>query len=181
MNNSSIEQNEDTKKTLVLALGSNLGNRYYYLYKASRLLAQQFNATLTLSNIYESEPWGNVNQARFLNSVVVLETSDSITNCLLKTQAIEKELRRQKREHWGPRNIDIDILLYGDERLTSENLIVPHAQLANRNFVYVPLLDLNLSLPHDIEQKLEPQKISKKSIEGLSMFASTLNHQITVK
>jgi 2-amino-4-hydroxy-6-hydroxymethyldihydropteridine diphosphokinase len=166
-------QNEDTKKTLVLALGSNLGNRYFSLYTACKLLANYFDSVVTLSNIYESEPWGNTNQPAFLNTVVTLKTADTPHQCLKKTQAIEQQMGRRKTVHWGPRNIDIDILFLEDEVFTSEHLTVPHPQIKNRNFVYVQLLDLEVPLPPSIQI---PE--GSDNLKGLSLFAHSLNHQI---
>lgn len=139
------------KKSLVLGLGSNLGNRYYYIYKATQLLCEKFSAEVSVSNIYQTAPWGNTNQATFLNTVVVLETNLNATTCFKIIKEIEQYIGRTVSERWGPRSIDIDILFLGDEISNQDNVEIPHPRIAERSFVIIPAADL---LPTFVHPKL---------------------------
>ncbi|MCS4487422.1 2-amino-4-hydroxy-6-hydroxymethyldihydropteridine diphosphokinase [Streptococcus sciuri] len=134
-----------------LSLGSNMGNRKAYLEEAVLAISQLKDTKLVaVSSVYETAAWGNTNQADFLNLCCLLETS-LLPNILLeKTQAIENQLGRMRHVHWGPRTIDIDLLLYDDQTVNSKLLIIPHPYMCERAFVLKPLLDLEatLSLPN---------------------------------
>ena len=110
-----------------LSLGSNMGNRQDYLKKAveslDRLLETEVKA---VSSYYETAAWGLTDQADFLNLALALDTQLPAESLLSACQAIEKDLDRVRHEHWGPRTVDIDILLYGQEIWGTEHLKVPH-------------------------------------------------------
>lgn len=134
-----------------LGLGGNLGDREAYLQQAVRLLGEQERVrVLRLSPIYETEPWGYTDQAAFLNQVAEVETELSPQALLAATQAVERALGRERLLRWGPRTMDVDILLYGDRRIDEPDLTVPHPRLTQRAFVLVPLTDLapDLQLPN---------------------------------
>ena len=102
-------------QTLFLSLGSNLGNREENLNQAIQLIRQNISTNLSISNIYETEPWGNLNQAGFLNLILKIENSSFVPHEILeKIQKIENELGRVRVEKWGERCIDIDIIYYDD-------------------------------------------------------------------
>ena len=131
--------------TLYLGLGSNLGRRETNLSRAVSFLAQSTGVTvLSSSSIYETDPWGYVEQPRFLNCVVVAQTSLEPTRLLETTQGVEGMVGRQTTFHWGPRLIDVDILLYGHQVIScsAPDLQIPHARLPERAFVLVPLAEL---------------------------------------
>lgn len=137
-----------------LSLGSNLGDRKAQLQEAVRLL--QLNpsiSNLRMSSIYETAPVGYLDQHAFLNLVVRLETSLSPLELLDVCQEIEQALYRERLVRWGPRTVDLDILLYGQEQLTTERLTIPHPHMYERAFVLVPLRELmpSLSLPEGLE------------------------------
>ena len=96
----------------------------------------------TVSSIYETAPVGYVDQPSFLNIVVYIETSYSALEILKICQSIENELGRVREIRWGPRIIDLDILLFNNENIEVENLIVPHPRMFERAFVLVPLLEI---------------------------------------
>lgn len=134
-----------------LSLGSNMGERKVYLEQAVRALSQLDNTELiAVSPIYETAAWGNTNQDDFLNLCCLLETTFSPEDLLEQTQAIESRLGRVRHEHWGPRTIDIDLLLYDDQTLKSAQLTLPHPYMRQRAFVLQPLLDIEpkLTLPN---------------------------------
>jgi 2-amino-4-hydroxy-6-hydroxymethyldihydropteridine diphosphokinase len=95
-----------------------------------------------LSDIYETEPVGYVQQDRFLNMAVALETRLEPFTLLKDLQGIEKALKRERKIHWGPRTIDIDILLYDSVSINCESLEIPHPRMFERAFVLIPLRDI---------------------------------------
>ncbi|EQC69396.1 2-amino-4-hydroxy-6-hydroxy-methyl-dihydropteridine pyrophosphokinase [Streptococcus sp. HSISB1] len=130
-----------------LSLGSNIGDKKAYLESALNKLNQlPKTQVVSISPFYETAAWGKIDQDDFLNLCCELETSLSAQELLVNCQQIEKDLDRVRHEHWGPRTIDIDILLYGDDHINEENLKVPHPYMTERAFVLVPLHDIAPSL-----------------------------------
>ena len=128
-----------------LGLGSNLGDREGYLRQAiSRLRAADGVNFLHSSRVYETEPVGVVDQPRFLNMVVELEIADEMSarDLLGLAKQIEADLGRTQRERWGPREIDIDLLLVGEEQIQDDDFELPHPRMWERAFVMVPLAEL---------------------------------------
>ncbi len=130
------------KQLLVLHLGSNMGNRIDYLNNALLVLESEFGKALKISSIYETKAWGNTNQADFLNQAAIYETAISPQTILKTIKNLEIEIGRKPRDHWHEREIDIDIIFYGNEIVKEQNLEVPHAQMHNRKFVLVPLNEI---------------------------------------
>src|SRR5690554_1049096 len=133
-----------------IGLGSNLQDPAAQLVRAvAELAALPETTLLAQSPFYASRPVGPQDQPDYVNGAVELSTGLSPHQLLDQLQAIEQAHGRERLQHWGPRTLDLDLLLYGDQQLTDERLTVPHAELANRDFVLQPLLDLNpqLSLP----------------------------------
>ena len=125
-----------------VGLGSNLGDRAAYLLLGLSALSRlPETRLLRLSPVYETDPVGPP-QPPYLNMVAELETELSPKGLLAEMLRIEKALGRERRERWGPRTLDLDLLLYGDLVLEEEGLSVPHPRLHERAFVLVPLLDL---------------------------------------
>jgi len=142
-----------------LSLGSNLGDRKAQLQEAVRLLqANPSIFNMRMSSIYETAPVGYLDQHAFLNLVVRLETNLSPLRLLDACQEIEQALHRERLVRWGPRTVDLDVLLYGREQLTTERLTIPHPRMYERAFVLVPLSELipSLVLPEGLEtQRIE--------------------------
>lgn len=128
-------------ETIFLCLGTNLGEREANLSAAVSAL-KGFTTIIAVSPIYETAPWGYAQQPAFLNQVIEVETAISAADLLVRIKAIEEELGRQPTFRYGPRVIDIDILLYGQAQIHTPTLVVPHPRLAERAFVLVPLADL---------------------------------------
>jgi 2-amino-4-hydroxy-6-hydroxymethyldihydropteridine diphosphokinase len=125
-----------------VGLGSNLGDRAAHLLLGLSALSRLPKThLLRLSPVYETAPVGPP-QPPYLNMVAELETELSPTGLLAEMLRIEKALGRERRERWGPRTLDLDLLLYGDLVLEEAGLSVPHPRLHERAFVLVPLLDL---------------------------------------
>ena len=131
-----------------LGLGANLGPKEVTILRAVELLGVEPGIeVLGLSQLRETEPVGVVNQPAFLNGAVALETSLSSWELLDVMLRIEQELGRVRDdEHWGPRTIDLDLLVYGDEVLDEPGLRIPHPRLHERRFALEPLADLEPEL-----------------------------------
>lgn len=131
-----------------IGLGSNLGERERHLEAAlDRLRASDGVRVLAVSSIRETEPVGYVEQGRFLNAAVKVETTLAPSDLLALLLAIERELGRVRDgPRFGPRTLDLDLLLYGDERLEGPDLTLPHPRLAERAFVLEPLAELEPGL-----------------------------------
>ncbi len=129
-----------------LALGSNLGNRAEALAGARTMLQASGVRVIAASRVYESAPWGVVDQPPFLNQVVEVETTLAPRELLERCHEIEERLARVRSVRWGPRTIDVDILLYDAIRISEPDLVIPHPQLPSRAFVLVPLAELNAGL-----------------------------------
>ena len=133
--------------TVFISLGSNIGNRFHYLQQAVLLLQQleQVNV-INVSSVYETDPVGYEEQAAFLNMVVEIETLLSPHEILKHCNEIESKLGRTRDIHWGPRTVDLDILLYNEENMKTEDLIIPHPRMMERGFVLIPLVELRANL-----------------------------------
>lgn len=144
-----------------ISLGTNLGNKKDNLAQAVEYIAAIPGVNLaSLSSLYETEPWGKTDQDVFLNQVVKIETDLSASKLLGMLNEIEIKMGRQRVEKWGPRIIDLDILLYGKEVINSEDLVIPHSRMRERLFVLVPLKEIcaDLIFPDDgteIEEVLD--------------------------
>jgi 2-amino-4-hydroxy-6-hydroxymethyldihydropteridine diphosphokinase len=126
-----------------LSLGSNMGDRLTFLKKALQALHSHAQIQIhEISSIYETEPIGYVQQSPFLNIVAKGDCSLVPEDLLSVTQHVENELGRTREIHWGPRTIDIDILLYNNKELNTEDLVIPHPRMKERAFVLTPLADL---------------------------------------
>jgi 2-amino-4-hydroxy-6-hydroxymethyldihydropteridine diphosphokinase len=151
-----------------IGLGSNVGDRLWSLQQAVRCLRETAGVqVMKVSSVYETEPVGPAGQAWFLNAVVEVVTNLSPVALLEHTQGIEHELGRETTYRWGPRTIDLDILLYDDIQVRTATLEIPHAELCQRAFVMIPLLELapDLRLPDGAAIELclhtltEPQQV----------------------
>ncbi len=131
-----------------LGLGSNLQQPVARLQQALNQLDEADGVEiLTTSSFYRTPPWGDEQQADFINAVVQIDTSLEAVALLRVLQSIEKEMGRQRSERrWGPRVIDIDLLLYGGQQYHSSELELPHPRMHDRAFVLVPLCELDASL-----------------------------------
>ncbi|MBO4915098.1 MAG: 2-amino-4-hydroxy-6-hydroxymethyldihydropteridine diphosphokinase [Oscillospiraceae bacterium] len=126
-----------------LSLGANLGDRAATLREALRRLAASEGVELTaVSSVYETEPWGRTDQPRFLNLAAALRTTLAPETLLMHAQAIETALGRVRREKWGARVIDIDLLCMEGVAMQSPSLTLPHPYLTERAFVLVPLSEI---------------------------------------
>ncbi|MBL0849008.1 MAG: 2-amino-4-hydroxy-6-hydroxymethyldihydropteridine diphosphokinase [Candidatus Liberibacter ctenarytainae] len=138
-----IEQNSDL---IAIGIGSNIGHKKHYISCALRLIHSHGECELvSVSSLYQTIPWGKTDQDFFLNAVALVKTSVSPENLLDILISIENDLDRKRNELWGPRTIDLDILLHGDYSLSTDRLTIPHPYMTQRAFVMVPLSDVS---PH---------------------------------
>jgi len=133
-----------------LGLGSNLGDSKQHIISAIKELQQLSKLeVLNSSSLYISKPVDNSDQNNFFNSVLKIKTSYSPNELLEQCKLIENSHQRIKLYHWGPRSLDIDIISYGSKSIKTPKLTIPHPEIINRDFVIIPLLELEptLNLP----------------------------------
>jgi 2-amino-4-hydroxy-6-hydroxymethyldihydropteridine diphosphokinase len=133
-----------------LLLGANLGDRLHYLQEARKLIAEKIGTLAQSSGLYETEPWGISEQPAYLNQALKLSTSLPPAELMQALLLIERELGRSRSAKWEPRNIDIDILFYGNSILNTPDLVIPHPELHRRNFALIPLLEIAPELLHPV-------------------------------
>jgi 2-amino-4-hydroxy-6-hydroxymethyldihydropteridine diphosphokinase len=127
-----------------LGLGSNLGDRLARLQEAVDGLAGAAGITVVaVSPVYETAPVGGPDQPDYLNAVVAIDTALSPRDLLSVAHRLEQEAARVRAERWGPRTLDVDVLLVGDERVAEPDLEIPHPRMGQRAFVLRPLADLD--------------------------------------
>jgi 2-amino-4-hydroxy-6-hydroxymethyldihydropteridine diphosphokinase len=127
-----------------IGLGSNVGDRLTHLQRAVHQLRETTGIEVArLSSVYEAEPVGVTDQGWFLNAVVQIGTTLSPYALLEHAQTIERALHKRITRRWGPRTIDLDILLYADWQIKTATLEIPHPELRKRAFVLIPLLELD--------------------------------------
>ena len=138
-------------QTAYLLLGGNLGDREDNLRKAIALIAENIGSVVSISALYETAAWGKTDQPSFLNQAVAVETNFPAIEVLNKALEIEKVLGRVRKDKWGERLIDIDLILYGNEVIDIENkLQVPHPHMQERRFVMAPLAEIAPGVVHPI-------------------------------
>jgi len=158
--------------TAYLLLGGNLGDREGNLKRAIELLNEKIGKVTAVSSLYETAAWGKTDQPAFLNQAVALQTNLSALEVLDHALTIEQELGRVRKDKWGERLIDIDLILFGDEIINvPDKLQVPHPHMQHRKFVMEPLAEIApdvvhpvlgetiLAMSRNIEDPLEVKKI----------------------
>lgn len=143
--------------TAYIGIGSNLGDRQKNIQRAISLLHSipQIQV-IRISSIYETAPVGVLNQPDFLNAAISLDTELSPHELLNELQKIESQLKRKRTIRWGPRTIDLDILLYDDKTISSDRLTIPHPEMHKRHFVLMPLSEIAGEVTHPkFEKKIK--------------------------
>ncbi len=155
-----------------LLLGSNLGNRMQVLENAASHIKNKIGDISVYSSIYETLAWGIEDQPAFLNQVVKINTVLKPQELLITINAIEKDLGRVRHQKWGERLIDIDILYYDTIIINTENLKIPHPEIANRRFTLIPLVEIAPNLEHSIlgNTQTELLAICKDELEVRKYF-----------
>lgn len=130
-----------------------MGDRASNVKDAIKLIEKNIGKIAKQSHVYETQPWGEPNQDPFLNLVIMINTSLEPRDMLEKISRIERELGRERKEKWGPRIIDIDILFYGKRVIRDKGLEIPHPELHKRGFVLVPMMEIAPEFEHPILMK----------------------------
>ena len=133
-----------------IGIGSNLGDRKANCMRAIELLAGKGIVVRKESSLYETDPWGYKNQPKFLNMAIEIETELKPRDLLGILAVIEKELGRKKSHKWGPRIIDLDILLYNSIIIDQDDLKIPHPSMHERDFVLKPLYEIAPDVKHPV-------------------------------
>ncbi|HET6542983.1 MAG TPA: 2-amino-4-hydroxy-6-hydroxymethyldihydropteridine diphosphokinase [Chryseolinea sp.] len=136
------------KKITFLLLGTNLGDRKKNLATARKAIEVSVGTILKTSSIYQTAAWGKTDQPDFLNQALEVQTALPAENVLAEILKIEHTMGRTRDEHWGERIIDIDILLFEKEMISSTTLEIPHPKLANRRFALEPLAEIGGDVTH---------------------------------
>jgi 2-amino-4-hydroxy-6-hydroxymethyldihydropteridine diphosphokinase len=132
-----------------VGLGSNLGDRLSFIRKAVEEINSLESTEVILSSaVYETEPWGNPGQGKYLNSVIKVNTGLKPEIFLKNLKDLEYKIGREKRNKWTAREIDIDILFYDDEIIETGEMKIPHPQIENRRFVLIPLNEIAPGMIH---------------------------------
>jgi 2-amino-4-hydroxy-6-hydroxymethyldihydropteridine diphosphokinase len=165
----------DQDPTAFIALGSNIEDREYYLQQAIAALSDIEGISVgCCSSMYETEPVGYVDQAPFLNMVIGLTTSLPAAELLQTMLAIENRLGRTRDVRWGPRTLDLDLLLYGDDSIVSPELTVPHPRMYERTFVLVPLVEVLDKLKSASFEPISRQLEDLEGKEGVILWKKIL-------
>ena len=156
---------------IILALGTNIEPREQYLKDAlAKIVDNNLNIILE-SSVYETPAWGGVADQNFLNMCIEVETELDAYEVLDTIQKIELELGRVRKEHWGNRTIDIDIITFNDLIYNNNRLIVPHKYIHDRNFVLAPLVEMygsieiaGKNIKESLEKITEPISVYKEKL-----------------
>lgn len=155
-----------------LLTGGNMGNRKKNLARAYALINEYCGTVVKSSSLYETAAWGKEDQPAFLNQALELNTALSPQKLLKELLQIEKEIGRVRKEKYGPRVIDIDILLFNTEIIDEQGLEIPHPELENRRFALYPLSEIAGKIVHPVLKKnitellkICPDKLRAKKIE----------------
>ena len=150
-----------------LLIGGNLGDREKNLIAAKKLIGQLCGSVIASSSLYETAAWGNTDQPSFLNQALELYTSFNARQLIRLILKIEKQMGRVRKEKYGPRIIDIDIMLFNNEKHNYQLLRLPHPEMQNRRFALLPLSEIAPDIIHPVLNKtiIELLKECKDELE----------------
>lgn len=151
-----------------------MGDREQYLLDAIRLLDEHESIDAeAISSFYETDPVGYTDQEAFLNMVVSVRTELAVEQLFAYMEQVEKQLGRQRLVRWGPRTLDLDLLAYGDLKLNTEKLEIPHPRMHERAFVLIPLLEV-MKKQHKNTESLETQLETLDGKDGVRLWKRML-------
>lgn len=158
---------------VLLGLGTNLGDRRANLRRAVRRLGDVLQVT-AVSPVYETAPWGVEDQPDFYNICVAALTEHQPRQLFELLKALEIDMGRTPTRHWGPRVIDIDILLYDKQAVNTEDLVIPHERLAERAFVLAPLADIAPNVSHPVLERTVTELLEAVDTSGVRRLPEPL-------
>ncbi len=165
---------------VTLSLGSNIGERFQHLQTALTKINQNKKiSNVVSSSVYETKPVGGPVQDNFLNAVISLDTELTPLELLEFTQKLENEAERIREVRWGPRTLDIDVLVYGNTVIDSEVLSIPHPRISERAFVIIPWLEIepNAHIPNIGALKELKKRIANSDVQLNSYMKLTVSPQ----
>jgi 2-amino-4-hydroxy-6-hydroxymethyldihydropteridine diphosphokinase len=136
-----------------LLIGGNIGDREKNFEETRKLISRNCGSVIRSSSLYETAAWGKTDQPSFLNQVLEIETQLNAKQLLNKILEIEKLMGRERKEKYGPRIIDVDILFFNDEKYDDPSLKIPHPEMQNRRFALIPLAEIAGDLQHPVLKK----------------------------
>ena len=136
-----------------LSLGGNLGNTIEIFQNSREILTKKVGKITQLSSLYQTAAWGPIPQNDFINQVIEVETKLSAQELMDVLLEIELQQGRVRQERWGPRTLDLDIIFFGEQLISTENLEIPHPRMEDRKFVLIPMVEINPNLIHPISRK----------------------------
>ena len=146
--------NDNNLNIAFIGVGSNVGNKIQNIKSAIELINKLSETNVEkVSSIYETLPFGDVKQDNFFNTVIKISTTLNPKELFVELKSIEQKLGRIKREKWGPREIDLDILLFNDLIISDEIITLPHKGIIYRDFVMIPLIEIEPELIHPVFNK----------------------------
>jgi 2-amino-4-hydroxy-6-hydroxymethyldihydropteridine diphosphokinase len=163
--------------SVVLSLGSNVGDRAANLTGAISQLLELPGTLAKKSSVYETAPWGNTDQRSFFNQVVEIETMLEADDLMKAILEIEKRMGRTRNKKWEPRVIDIDILFFNDVRLNSKGLVIPHPRLHERRFVLEPMCEILPGRIHPVFNKTVSSLLEELHDKGEVSLMKTIPGQ----
>lgn len=137
-----------------ISLGGNLGNTLQIFKNSYLEIEKKIGRIVKFSKVYQTEAWGKTDQPEFLNQVIQVETDVGAEYVMSQLFDIELFFGRTRDEIWGPRILDLDILFYANQIIRTNNLVIPHPQIANRRFVLIPLVEIAPNFKHPVENKI---------------------------
>lgn len=154
-----------TANIVFIGFGSNLSDREEYIKKAILKIGElPHTSIVATSSIINTKPIGKADQPDFLNCVIKIETKYTPNRLLTELQNIENDMGRIRKERWGPRIIDLDILFFNDEIINTKNLQIPHPEILNRKFVLTSMNEIAPQFLHPIEKKTMEELLKKKKV-----------------
>ncbi|HVI47761.1 MAG TPA: 2-amino-4-hydroxy-6-hydroxymethyldihydropteridine diphosphokinase [Chitinophaga sp.] len=139
--------------TAILLIGGNLGDRTGNLRKAAELIAENAGRIEKISSLYQTAPWGSVDQPDYLNQGIQISTDMHTLTLLHTLLEIERKIGRIRQEKWGSRVIDVDMIFFNDEVISLPELRIPHPRMQLRQFVLVPLMEIIPDFVHPVLHK----------------------------
>ena len=152
-----------------ISLGGNVGNTQEIFSQALQMLAEKVGKITLKSSLYQTAAWGNIPQNDFLNQVIELETTYDANKLLDSLLTIELYFKRDRKEKWGPRTLDLDILYFNQDLIETEHLQVPHPRIKERNFILIPLAEI------------APNWIDPKENQTILQLKETCKDELLVK